>query len=204
MVGPTDRPSAGDGETVSHYGGQVKVEKTGTTERRTFTITGGMCPRCEGMGSVTDIDLRQLYDESKTLGEGAITVPGYTADGWMVKSFSESGFLDPAKPIRDYSHRELQDFLYKEPTKVKVAGINITYEGLVPQGPEVVPVQGRRRDAAAHPGVRGAGGDLQRLPRLRWHPPQRGRAVVEDPGHQHRRRLRDADQRPRAVDPRPR
>jgi excinuclease ABC A subunit len=128
----TDRPRVPDGETVQHYGGEVSVQQVdGNTERRTFTITGGMCPRCEGMGSVTDIDLRQLYDESRTLGEGAITVPGYTADGWMVKSFIESGFLPADKPIRDYSPEELRAFLYQEPTKVKVAGINITYEGLV-------------------------------------------------------------------------
>jgi excinuclease UvrABC ATPase subunit len=130
----THRPSAPDGEAASHYGGEVRVERVdGTTERRTFTVTGGMCPRCEGMGTVTDIDLAQLFDASRSLAEGAITVPGYTADGWMVKAFSESGFLDPAKPIRDYSPKELEDFLYREPTKVKVAGINITYEGLVPK-----------------------------------------------------------------------
>ncbi len=129
----TQRSSLRDGQTVTHYGSQVKVEKHGTTERRTFTVTGGMCPRCEGMGSVSDIDLTQLYDDRKALSEGAITVPGYTADGWMVKSFTESGFLDPAKPIRDYSRTELEAFLYQEPTRVKVAGINITYEGLVPK-----------------------------------------------------------------------
>ncbi len=103
------------------------------TERRSFTVTGGMCPRCEGMGSVTDIDLTQLYDESKSLAEGAITIPGYTADGWSVRIFTESGFLEPDKPIRDYTKTELHDFLHREPTKVKVNGINLTYEGLVPK-----------------------------------------------------------------------
>jgi excinuclease UvrABC ATPase subunit len=97
----------------------------------TYTLTGGMCPRCEGMGSVNDIDLTQLYDDSKSLAEGAITVPGYTADGWSVRMFSESGFLDPDKPIRKYTKKELHDFLYKEPTKVRINGINLTYEGLV-------------------------------------------------------------------------
>ncbi|MET1015801.1 MAG: excinuclease ABC subunit UvrA [Leifsonia flava] len=96
-----------------------------------FSFTGGMCPRCEGMGSVTDIDLSELYDDSKSLAEGALTIPGYTVDGWMVRIFSESGFLDPAKPIRDYTETELNDFLYKEPTKVKFQNINMTYEGLV-------------------------------------------------------------------------
>src|SRR5690606_25137689 len=101
--------------------------------KATFNQLGGMCPRCEGRGKVTDIDLAQLYDESKSLAQGAITVPGYAPDGWYVKLFSESGFLTPDKPIRDYPKRELHDFLYKEPTKVPVGGANMTYEGLVPK-----------------------------------------------------------------------
>ena len=92
-----------------------------------------MCPRCEGTGNVTDIDLSQLYDESKSLAEGAITIPGYTADGWAVRFYSESGFFDPDKPIRKYTKKELHDFLYREPTKVKVSNINMTYEGLIPK-----------------------------------------------------------------------
>ncbi|MBX3098728.1 MAG: excinuclease ABC subunit UvrA [Salinibacterium sp.] len=102
-------------------------------EKRTFTITGGMCPRCEGMGNVTDIDLSELYDDSKALSEGAFTIPGYSADGWMVRIFTESGLVPADKPIRDFTKSELDDFLYKEPTKVKLAGINMTYEGLVPK-----------------------------------------------------------------------
>jgi excinuclease ABC A subunit len=114
--------------------GAITVERgAGETERRSFSVTGGMCPRCEGMGSVTDIDLTQLYDDSKSLAEGAITIPGYTADGWMVRIFTESGFLDPDKPIRDYTETELHDFLHREPTKVKVNTINLTYEGLIPR-----------------------------------------------------------------------
>ncbi|WP_454085730.1 ATP-binding cassette domain-containing protein [Georgenia sp. Marseille-Q6866] len=101
--------------------------------KATFNQLGGMCPRCEGRGAVTDIDLAQLYDDSKSLAEGAITVPGYVADGWYVKLFMESGFLKPDKPIRDYTKRELHDFLYKEPVKVPVGGANMTYEGLVPK-----------------------------------------------------------------------
>jgi excinuclease UvrABC ATPase subunit len=113
-------------------GGAMTVERgSSKTVRRSFTVTGGMCPRCEGMGSVTDIDLTQLYDESKSLAEGAITIPGYTVDGWMVRIFTASGFLDPDKPIRDYTEQELHDLLYREPTKVKVESINLTYEGLV-------------------------------------------------------------------------
>ena len=115
--------------------GAVTIEKGGATtkERRSFSITGGMCPRCEGMGTINDIDLTQLYDDSKSLNGGAMTIPGYTADGWGVRIYSGSGFLDGDKPIKDYTTRELNDFLYKEPTKVKVGDINMTYEGLVPK-----------------------------------------------------------------------
>jgi excinuclease UvrABC ATPase subunit len=115
-------------------GGAIKMERgAGKTESRSFSIAGGMCPHCEGMGNASDIDLTQLYDESKSLAQGAITVPGYTADGWSTRMFSESGFFDPDKPIRDYTAAELRDFLYKEPTKVRINGINLTYEGLVPR-----------------------------------------------------------------------
>src|SRR5687767_8806159 len=115
--------------------GAITVERGAKTktEKATFTRLGGMCPRCEGMGNVTDIDLSQLYDESKSLSKGAITIPGYTADGWAVRIFTESGFLDPNKPIRKYTKKELADFLHREPTKVKVSGINLTYEGLLPK-----------------------------------------------------------------------
>jgi excinuclease UvrABC ATPase subunit len=112
--------------------GAITVERGAKTktEKASFTLLGGMCPRCEGMGNVTDIDLTQLYDESKSLAEGAIRIPGYTADGWAVRLYSQSGFLDPDKPIRKYTKKELHDFLYREPTKVKVNNINLTYEGL--------------------------------------------------------------------------
>ncbi len=114
--------------------GAITVEKgAAKREKVTFTRTGGMCPRCEGMGQVSDIDLAQLFDETKSLNQGALTIPGYTADGWQVRIFGESGFVDPDKPIRKYSKKERQDFLYAEPTKVKVGGINLTYEGLIPK-----------------------------------------------------------------------
>ena len=115
--------------------GAVTLERGGKTvkERRSFSITGGMCPRCEGRGSVTDIDLSQLFDDTKSLSQGAITVPGYSMDGWFGRIFCESGFLDPKKPIGKFSKAELQDFLYREPTKIKVNGINLTYEGLIPK-----------------------------------------------------------------------
>jgi excinuclease UvrABC ATPase subunit len=115
--------------------GAVTLQRGGQTvkERRSFTITGGMCPRCEGMGNVNDIDLTQIYDDNKSLAEGAINVPGYSMDGWFGRIFMESGFLDAKKPIRKYTKKELQDFLYREPIKVKINGINLTYEGLIPK-----------------------------------------------------------------------
>ncbi|WP_434089840.1 ATP-binding cassette domain-containing protein [Micromonospora purpureochromogenes] len=115
--------------------GAVTVERGGKTvkERRSFAITGGMCPRCEGMGSVTDFDLSALYDDSLSLNEGALTIPGYSMDGWFGRIFRGCGFFDPDKPIRKYTKRELHDLLYKEPTKIKIEGINLTYEGLIPK-----------------------------------------------------------------------
>jgi excinuclease UvrABC ATPase subunit len=104
-----------------------------TKERRSFSITGGMCPRCEGRGTVQDFDLAELYDDSKSLREGALKVPGYSMDGWYGRIFGGSGFFDMDKPIRKYTKRELHDLLYKEPTKIKVEGINLTYEGLIPK-----------------------------------------------------------------------
>jgi excinuclease UvrABC ATPase subunit len=116
-------------------GGAVTFEKAGRTvkERRTFSITGGMCPRCEGRGSVSDFDLTALYDASKSLNEGAITIPGYSMEGWYGRIYRSCGFFDPDKPIGKFTKRELDDLLYKEPTKIKVEGINITYTGLIPQ-----------------------------------------------------------------------
>lgn len=103
------------------------------TEKATFSRTGGMCPRCEGRGRVSDFDLTQLYDDSKSLSEGALTIPGYSMDGWYGRIFTGCGFFDPDKPIRAYTKRELNDLLHKEPTKIKVDGINLTYEGLIPR-----------------------------------------------------------------------
>jgi excinuclease UvrABC ATPase subunit len=113
--------------------GAVTLERAGRTvkERRSFSITGGMCPRCEGRGSVTDIDLAALYDERKSLSEGALTIPGYKPGGWNYRLYSASGFVDPDKPIRRYTKKELHDFLYREPVRMKIEGINMTYEGLI-------------------------------------------------------------------------
>ena len=115
--------------------GAVTLERAGETvkERRSFSITGGMCPRCEGMGSVTDFDLSALYDDGKSLNEGALTIPGYTMDGWYGRIYRGCGFFDPDKPIRTFTKKELHDLLHKGPTKIKVDGINLTYEGLIPK-----------------------------------------------------------------------
>ncbi|GGM73883.1 ABC transporter [Dactylosporangium sucinum] len=115
--------------------GAITVERGGgQTVRKTFTRAGGMCPRCEGRGQVTDLDLTQLFDDSKSILEGAITIPGWKADSfWTTQVYVESGFVDPNKPIRKYTKKEMRDFLYHEPVKVKVQGVNLTYEGLIPK-----------------------------------------------------------------------
>jgi len=113
--------------TVDRGAGKTKTEKA------TFNRLGGMCPRCEGMGSVTDFDLAALYDDSLSLGEGGLTIPGYSMDGWYGRIFNGCGFFDMDKPIRKYTRKELYDLLHREPTKIKVEGINLTYEGLIPK-----------------------------------------------------------------------
>jgi excinuclease UvrABC ATPase subunit len=115
--------------------GAVTLERGGKTvkERRSFSITGGMCPRCEGRGSVSDFDLSALYDDSKSLNEGALTIPGYSMDGWYGRIFRGCGFFDPDKPIREYTKKELDDLLHKEATRLKIDGVNLTYLGLIPQ-----------------------------------------------------------------------
>ncbi|MFE7399103.1 ATP-binding cassette domain-containing protein [Streptomyces sp. NPDC057557] len=115
--------------------GAITVERGAKKAvKATFNRTGGMCTRCEGRGTVSDIDLTQLYDDSKSLAEGAFTIPGWKSDSfWTVRVYAESGLLDPDKPIRKFTEKEMQDFLYREPTKVKVEGVNLTYEGLIPK-----------------------------------------------------------------------
>jgi excinuclease UvrABC ATPase subunit len=115
--------------------GAVTLQRAGRTtkERRSFSILGGMCPRCEGRGSVSDFDLTALYDDSMSLNEGALLIPGYSMDGWFGRIFSGCGFFDPDKPIKKFTKKELADLLYKEPTKIKVDGVNLTYEGLIPK-----------------------------------------------------------------------
>jgi excinuclease UvrABC ATPase subunit len=113
--------------TVERGAGKTKTEKA------TFTRLGGMCPRCEGMGSVTDFDVTALYDASLSLNQGALTIPGYSMEGWYGRIYRGSGFFDPDKPIAKFTKKELHDLLHKEPTKIKVDGINLTYEGLIPK-----------------------------------------------------------------------
>ena len=133
------RPSIGSSQAFSFNvasisgAGAVTVERGGRAmkERRSFSVLGGMCPRCEGRGSVNDIDLSQLYDDSLSLNGGALRIPGYSMDGWYGRIFSGSGFFDMDKPIRAFTKRELDALLYKQPTKIKVEGINLTYEGLI-------------------------------------------------------------------------
>lgn len=112
--------------TLDRGGKQVK-------QRREFSITGGMCPRCEGMGQISDLDLTQLFDDTKSLAGGALTIPGYNLGGWNYRMYAESGLLDPDKPIREYTAAERDAFLHREPVKMKIAGINMTYEGLIPR-----------------------------------------------------------------------
>ena len=114
--------------------GAITVERGNhKTVRATFNRAGGMCPRCEGRGSVTDFDLSALYDDGRSLSEGALKIPGFSMDGWYGRIYGGCGFFDPDKPIRKYTKTELKDLLYKEPTRIKVDGVNLTYEGLIPR-----------------------------------------------------------------------
>ncbi|MFI6640277.1 ATP-binding cassette domain-containing protein [Streptomyces sp. NPDC050504] len=130
-IGP---PSAYSFNTASVRGSGAISVGDKKAVKATYSRTGGMCPNCEGRGTVSDIDLTQLYDDSKSIAEGAFTIPGWKSDNvWTVGIYAESGFLDPNKPIRRFTKKEMQDFLYREPTKVKVNGVNLTYEGLIPK-----------------------------------------------------------------------
>ncbi|MEU9212210.1 excinuclease ABC subunit UvrA [Streptomyces sp. NPDC048415] len=137
------KPYIGSPQAFSFNVASIKASGALTVDRgadrtkavkKTFTRTGGMCTRCEGRGAVSDIDLTQLYDDSKSIAEGAFTIPGWKSDSfWTVRVYAESGLLDPNKPIRKFTKKEMHDFLYREPTKVKVEGVNLTYEGLIPK-----------------------------------------------------------------------
>nr|WP_202912035.1 excinuclease ABC subunit UvrA [Nesterenkonia muleiensis] len=125
-------PQAYSFNVASASGSGTLTKADGTQESAGFSVTGGMCLRCEGRGQINDIDLSQLVDESKSLNEGAITVPGYKVGGWSVRFYSESGFFDPEKPVKDYTEQERQNLFHREPGKVKISGVNMTFQGLVP------------------------------------------------------------------------
>ncbi|MBC9935395.1 MULTISPECIES: excinuclease ABC subunit UvrA [unclassified Leucobacter] len=136
------KPSLGSAQAYSfnvpsvRASGAITVDKgEGKSQavKTTYNRTGGMCPRCEGMGSVTDFDLTALFDDSKSLSEGALRIPGYSMDGWYGRIFSGSGFFPMDRPIRDFSKKQLHDLLNKEPSKIKVDGINVTFEGIIPK-----------------------------------------------------------------------
>ena len=168
--------------------GAVTIERAGraTKERRSFSILGGMCPRCEGRGSVNDIDLTQLYDDSLSLNEGALTIPGYTMDGWYGRIFRGCGFFDPDKAIGKFTKKELDALLYKEPIRIKVDGIKPDIRGPDPEDPEVDALQGRRLVAAAHPGLRREGSDLRYVPGVQRLPTQQRSEVVAYRWSEHR------------------
>ena len=181
--------------------GAVTFERGGQTvkERRSFSITGGMCPRCEGRGSVSDIDLAELYDDGKSLNDGALTIPGYTPGGWGYRLYSESGFYDPDKPIGKFTKKELHDFLYHEPVRMKIGGINQTYEGLVLRLQRSIL---SKDPEAMQPHIRAfvdRAVTFTTCPDCGGYPAVRGGKVLEDRRDQHRRRVRDADQRPGRV-----
>lgn len=119
------RVASGAMETQQGRGKKTVVRKQ--------VYLGGMCAKCEGRGEVSEFDLTELYDESLSLNEGALKVPGYSMDGWYGRIFQGCGYFDPNKPISKFTKRELDDLLYKEPTKIKVDGINLTYEGVIPK-----------------------------------------------------------------------
>ena len=162
--------------------GAVTLERGGKTvkERRSFSITGGMCPRCEGRGSVNDIDLTALYDDSKSLNEGALTIPGYSMEGWYGRIYQRLRLLRPGQADpqvhQEGTGRPAPQGADQDQGRRRQPDVR----GADPADPEVVPVQGRRRDAAAHPRLRGAGGDVHHVPRVRRHPAVRAGPVVED------------------------
>ncbi|MGX1883820.1 ATP-binding cassette domain-containing protein [Streptomyces sp. NPDC055287] len=132
-IGPPSAYSFNTATVTASGGLRVDRGEKSKTEKVTFRRTGGMCTHCDGRGTVSDIDLTQLYDDSKSISEGAFTIPGFTAGGWNSRLYAESGLFDPDKPIRRFTKKELHDFLHHEPTRMKIAGINMTYEGLIPR-----------------------------------------------------------------------
>ena len=197
------KPHIGSPSAYSFNVPSVKASGGITVQRGDKTITkaasfnrlGGMCPRCEGRGSVNDFDLAALYDDSKSLNEGALTIPGYSMDGWYGRIYRGCGYFDPDKPINEVQQEGDERPPLQGADQDQGRRHQPDVRGPDPADPEVVPVQGHRRAAAAHPPLRGEGGGVHHVPRLRRHPAGRGGSLVEDQGDQHRRRLRDADHR---------
>ncbi len=179
--------------------GVMSTEKSGgRVEKnvvRNVVYLGGMCPRCEGIGAVSDFDLTALYDDTKSLSEGALTIPGYSMDGWYGRIFSGAGF-DMDKPISKFTKKDIARPALQGADQDPGRGHQPHLRGRDPEDPEVDALQGRRRDAASHPRLRGAGDHVHRVPRVRGHPTHQGGQVVEDQREEHRRRLHHADQRP--------
>ncbi len=186
--------------------GAVTFEKGGkkVREKRSFTRAGGMCTRCEGVGSVTDFDRSQLYDDRKSLNEGALTIPGYSMDGWFGRIFKGCGFFDPDKPIRKYTEEGAQRSALQGADEDQGRQRQPDVRGSDPEDPVVVPGEGRRLDAAPRPRLRRAGGDVHHLSRLRREPAQRCGPRIEDQRDQHRAGLCAADQRLGRFGARPR
>ena len=186
--------------------GVMSTDKGGRVEKsvvRDAVYLGGMCPRCEGMGNVSDIDLTALYDETKSLSEGALTIPGYSMDGWYGRLFEGVG-LPMDKPIAKFTKKQLDTMLYAEPTKIKVEGINLTFDGIIPKIQKSMLSKDPEAMQPHVRAVRRAGGDLPDLPGVRRHPADQGGAVLEGQRQEHRRPVRDADHRPGRLGARPR
>ena len=201
-------PKAFSFNVASVSGAAVRSRSSAARARRSRSgavhASPAACARgARAAASVSDIDLSQLYDEKQVAQRGRPDYPRLHAPAaGTAGSTGSSGFFDPDKPIRKYTKKERHDFLYHEPTRMKIAGINLTYEGLVLRMQRSMLSKDPDVDAAAHPGVRRPRRHLHRLPGLRRHPAERGSALVADRRGQHRRRVRDADQRPCRVGPR--
>jgi excinuclease UvrABC ATPase subunit len=178
--------------------GAITVEKgAGKSQsvKTSYQRTGGMCSRCEGRGSVTDFDMTALYDDTLSLSAGALLIPGYSMDGWYGRIFSGSGYFDMDAPIRGFSKKQLHDLLYKAPTKLKVDGINVTFEGVIPKMKKINAVKRRRDTATACASLCRAGNRFHQLPRVSGHPSCHSHSELEDRRCQHWRCVRNAGER---------
>ncbi len=186
--------------SISAKGGMTVEKGDRKVVAVSFSRTGGMCPRCEGMCSISDLDLTSS-STTPSRSTTARSRSGLHRSGWMVRTYAESGFFDPDTPIREFTDAERHDFLYREPVKVKAKGINVTYEGLIPKIQKSFFSKDRDALQPHIPRVRSSAPRRGHVPGLRRHPPRARGARVEDRWDQHRRCLRHADHRSRPVDP---